>query len=154
MWLRLAVRYRLANLNEPLLHYRVHDRSTTVASENAGVLQKGTTERFLENAPALYGCSPAEAKLLAARGHPCAILVLFRIARQLQRRSGVSTWATLRSPEFNRAAKDLIGPRDVVSRLAVTLLDRSTGSSTMRALRSIARRLRGRAKRLLIPQSS
>ena len=154
LWLRLAVNYRLANLDEPLLHYRVHDRSTTVASEKAGILRKSTTERFLENAPALYGCSPAEAKLLAARGHACAILVLFRIAKQLKQRSGVSTWATLRSPEFIRATKGFIGPQDVGSRLAVALLDRSTGSSVRREFRLIGRRLRGWARRRLATESS
>jgi hypothetical protein len=122
LWLRLAAHYKLANIDAPLLSYRVHDRSTTVMAGKEGVLRAAAMARFVEHAPALYGIDRKEAQLLVDRRHRCAVLALLRIARHLESRSGAPVRETVRSPYFLSAARKFPGPADVVSRAVIALL--------------------------------
>ncbi|HSK21317.1 MAG TPA: glycosyltransferase [Longimicrobiales bacterium] len=153
LWLRLAVRYQLANVEESVLRYRVHERSTTVMSERQGRMRKAVMERFAEHAPALYGCTAGEARLLSRRRHPFALPVLIRVARHLRRRSGTSAWATLRSPRFCHGAGRLLAPWDAPTRLALrvlqrrpTLLLRDVGRAASTASRRMLDHVAGRAR--------
>jgi hypothetical protein len=131
LWLRLAARHRVANLDVPLLRYRVHERSATVISQRQGLMEQATFSRFVEHAPALFGCSQAEAQRLVTRTHPFAILALVRIARHLKKRSGASMVSTLRSHRFRLAAHRFIGAQhmgDAVSHLVLSLCDVAPGS--------------------------
>jgi glycosyltransferase involved in cell wall biosynthesis len=122
MWLRLAIDYRLANIDQPLIEYRVHDTSTTVVAEREGKLKKAAAECFIDCAPLLYGCTHTEARMLAERRHPRAVGVLLRIARSLGNRSERSWGSTLCSPEFLRSAKLLVSERDYTSGAFIQLL--------------------------------
>jgi hypothetical protein len=131
LWLRLAVHHRLANLDEALIHYRIHAGSATVIAHRLGIVERLLSERFAEHAPALFGCSSEEARLLAARSHPLAILPLLRIAKHLGRRSGDGTLATLRLREFLNGARKRTGARhlgDAVSHLVLALFDPDGGT--------------------------
>jgi glycosyltransferase involved in cell wall biosynthesis len=121
MWLRLAVQHRLANLDEPLVHYRVHDRSTTVRAEREGVLRSAAAARFVDTAPSLFGCSSREAGLLVRNRHPFAIAPLCRMAGRLGQRAGVRRWDILRSGEFIQSARTLVSPFDLISRCLLGL---------------------------------
>jgi GT2 family glycosyltransferase len=131
LWLRLAVHHRLANLDEALIHYRIHAGSATVIAQRLGIVERLLSERFAEHAPALFGCSPEEARLLAARSHGFTIVPLLRIARHLGRRSGDGTLATLRLREFLNGARKRTGAShlgDAVSHLVLSLLDPDAGT--------------------------
>jgi GT2 family glycosyltransferase len=145
LWLRLAVHDRFANVDAALLQYRVHGGSTTVAASRAGRLSDATRARFVENAEGLFGCSPRVATLLVTRSHPCAIVALLQIAGHLKRRSGVGRLRTLRSRDLLNAATDFVAPRDVVSRIALSLL--VPGSWTGQTARTLRRGLNRLARR-------
>ena len=55
LWLRMAPKFRLANLPEVLTYYRIHERSTTQKDHRANLLQGKTDRAFIPNARALYG---------------------------------------------------------------------------------------------------
>lgn len=108
LWLRVAVHYKLANLDVPLLYYRIHDKSTTQMAIAQNRLAKVTDEWFCKNAPLLYGCSERDARLLRQRKHPYALFVLFQIARHLQRTQKGRLIDRLTSKSFLRACKNFM----------------------------------------------
>jgi hypothetical protein len=128
LWLRLAAHYKLGNIDEPLLYYRIHDRSSTVIADKAGVLRAAAKARFVAHAPALFGITKQEAQWLVDQQYRCAILALLRIARHLKARSGRPVRSTLRSPYFLSAARTFPAPSDVVSRAALALLRKGARS--------------------------
>ncbi len=125
LWLRLAVHHRLANLPVSLLFYRIHKQSASAIAERDGLLRKASIDYFVKNAPALYGCSEREARLLLTRRHPCAILALYRIAGHLERHSGGKRTTRMRSATFLRVARRFVVRKDIVSRAVLTLLERT-----------------------------
>jgi GT2 family glycosyltransferase len=137
MWLRLAVTGRLANIDDVLLKYRVHEASTTVESEKAGVLRAATAERFREHAPRLFGCSAPEASMLVSGRHPYALVVFLRIAMQLKKRSGTGIWQTLRAPGFRRAASEYIRPGDYLSRAFFAVVEAAGRLPQQRRVRAV-----------------
>lgn len=125
LWLRVAACHRMANLDALLLHYRVHDRSTTQIAIAQNRLIEAMDDRFCEHAPRLYGCPQDQARALRARTHPAAIQVLRRIAAHLERSQPEPVADVLCSDSFLAAGRALTAPRDVASRLALAQLDRS-----------------------------
>ena len=123
LWLRMAVQHQLANLNIPLVRYRIHDRSTTQMAIAKNRLTRALDDRLCEHAPGLYGCRVEEARALRERSHPSAIRVLRRIAKHLQE-SQPPAVDVLHSASFLTAGRALTAPQDVVSRLALAGFDR------------------------------
>jgi glycosyltransferase involved in cell wall biosynthesis len=115
LWLRLAAVFRLANLPEVVLDYRVHEGSTTVRARRTGALHAAVRDRFAIHAPDLFGCSDREARLLAANRHPFALPVLIRMAHHLRERSGRSAWRSLRSGRFGQKALALLWFGDLLT---------------------------------------
>jgi hypothetical protein len=124
LWLRLAVRHRLANLDTPVLRYRIHDRSSTVIAERQGHLRAAVRARLAISGPALFGCSVCDATRLAANRHPLALIPLTRIARHLGVRSGISACALLRSITFVQGARTLLAPWDLLSLVVLWTLEK------------------------------
>jgi hypothetical protein len=117
LWLRMAVNFRLANLEEDLVRYRTHDRSFTqviVGKERAEAVAVGCV---CENALQLYGRSEAEIRPLRERRHRCAILALLGIAWYLKRTQGISFLGNITSQSFANALDALRSPSDMASRL-------------------------------------
>ncbi|HEY9727802.1 MAG TPA: glycosyltransferase [Chroococcales cyanobacterium] len=108
LWLRVAIYHKLANLDVPLVYYRIHDKSTTQMTIAQNRLAQVTDERFCKNAPLLYGCSESDARLLRQKKHPYALFVLFQIARHLQRTQNGRLIDRLTSKSFLRACKNLM----------------------------------------------
>jgi glycosyltransferase involved in cell wall biosynthesis len=124
LWLRLAVDHSFANIDEPLLQYRVHETSTTVQSEQAGTLQTAVAERFIEHGPVLFGFSSLDARLFAAGRHPCAILMFLGVAARMRRRTGRSLLQTLCSRELLYGASTRVSRADLITRAALAVLRR------------------------------
>jgi hypothetical protein len=115
LWLRMAaMNLRLANLPEALVNYRIHQGSTTQKSIAAKRLDAEMLRRLQEAAPRLYGCSAGAMTRLKRRTHPLAAVALTEIARHLQ--TDENPW---KSDVFYRAARQMIAPFDLLSRLIV-----------------------------------
>ena len=139
LWLRLAVHHKLANVADCVLHYRIHERSATQVAVADNLVIPAANACFYETAPALYGLSLAEAKLLRERRHPFALLPLYRIARHLSRTQDGTALRRFFSPSFVQGGRGLVKPSDLLSRLPLTLL-----AYRNVPIRLILSRLRGR----------
>jgi glycosyltransferase involved in cell wall biosynthesis len=122
LWLRMAVSSRLANLPEPLLQYRIHERSATQQSLRANELQAALNERFCEHAPSLYGLSATDAMRLRTAKARCAFAAVCGIARHLARTQGGSAARRMLSPWLAPSAAQLTGSHDLLSRAAFKLM--------------------------------
>ena len=122
LWLRLAVRHKLANLDECVLHYRIHERSATQVAVAEDLVTPAANACFYETAPKLYGLPLEETRRLRERRHPFALLPLYRIAKHLSRTQGGTTWGRFLSPSFVQGGRGLVHSRDFLSRLPLTAL--------------------------------
>ena len=123
LWLRMSAQHQLANLDVPLLRYRIHDRSVTQIAIAQNKLIDAMNARFYEQALLVYGFPEDEARMLRERRHPHAIRALRRIARHLEQSQPTPAMDVLHSESFVSAGRSLTGPRDVFSRLALARLD-------------------------------
>jgi len=121
LWLRLAVKHKLINLEHVLLMYRVHSASVTRYAGRDKV-RAAALERLCENAPRLYGLRDTEVRLLHAGKHPCALIALLRAARHLQRLHELPWDRRIRLGSFAWAARRLCGRHDMVTRAFVKCL--------------------------------
>ncbi len=133
LWLRLACSHRLANLEEVLLHYRVHPESTTVKALGPIKNKEATDACFYRHAETLFGCTKEEARFLRTQSLHCAIFLLWRICRHLQRTQRVPALSRLRSASFVSAARELLAPTDWLTLLILALLE-PTVAAKVRAL--------------------
>lgn len=122
LWLRLASHFKIANLNQKLIYYRVHPLSTTQAAIRENRIFNLLIECLIENAPALYGCTEKEAKLLCSKSHPFAIQALLKISKYLQKEQGGNFLSRLSSESFVKSSKRLVSSEDLVTRLILAFL--------------------------------
>ncbi len=140
LWLRMAAQgHKMANLNVPLVQYRVHPRSTTQQAIAEDRLHEAVRGVFLEHAPALFGLPAEELRALWERRHPCAIAALARAARSLARTqppSPQSGWISrLRSRSLWVVGQAVAAPNDRVTRWALQRLQPGQPTLPRRALR-------------------
>ncbi|MCP2727688.1 glycosyltransferase [Limnofasciculus baicalensis] len=117
LWLRVATRYKLANLDLALVCYRVHSRSTTQIAIAQNKSTPLTNKCFSKNASLLYGLSPKEAILLRECRHPFATIPLYRVAKHLHKTQGGKFRDIFLSKSFIISTRQLISPRDIISRI-------------------------------------
>ncbi len=116
LWLRMAaMKFRLANLPEALVRYRVHERSTTQKSIAANRLDAEMLRRLQEAAPTLYGCDGETIARLKLRQQPMAFSALVGISRHLN-----GSEKPFRSPLFYGIARQMISPADLTSRIRIS----------------------------------
>jgi glycosyltransferase involved in cell wall biosynthesis len=89
LWMRLANIGRLANLPEPLLKYRIHEKSITTNFIMDGSLQNRTVECVLTHGSLLYGCDRSELSSLLQRQFPGGFFALIKIIIYLFRSSSI-----------------------------------------------------------------
>lgn len=123
LWLRVALRYRLANLDQVLLQYRVHDKSVTQMAAAKTGLATISNQCFCSNAPALYGCSEQDALLLRERRHPQPIRVLKEIAEHLHNTQLGGD--RLQMESFMQVGRQLMSSKDIRSCLNWALLNQN-----------------------------
>lgn len=149
LWLRLAVKHRLANLPGCLVKYRVHAPSLTRQLMANGIHEEREAHTFAKNAPALFGLNSAEARRLRNPRDLFTIARAIKIARHLSRTQGGSIWARMRNASFIGYFRPKTSCRDLVSRFGFALLDQERGS-LMRELRQLNHEVCNRARNLLI----
>jgi glycosyltransferase involved in cell wall biosynthesis len=129
--LRLAARYRLANLPQPLLRYRYHDASVSQNMPNFAVYHREVRSHiFARHAAAAYGLDESVAGRLSRGELRCAIPALVRIARHLERRGRYGLWARLGSESFQASALKLVSPRDRLTRAFLAVCRRRRAAAT------------------------
>ena len=105
--MRLAVKYKLANVNECLVRYRLLDTGATQLAIRKGTLENAMQKCFVMNAPHLFGCSEAEATRLRTDKTSAVTPILMRIARYLCQTQGGRLEERLRSESWKTAVKEL-----------------------------------------------
>lgn len=135
LWMRLAVKHKLANLDSCLLKYRVHDRGATTMAAKRGLLEEATLNCFTQNAPAVFGCSEQESVRLRC-GHNLLMLpLLLKIVHHLCQTQGGTVLQRVQTESFQEAVSALTSHKDVVTRLAFACCN-----PTMKGKLSVARR--------------
>ena len=120
LWLRLAAQgFRLANLPQPLVGYRVHQKSTTQQAIARQQLETAMIQVLMETGPALFDSPPRTLERLRRRRSWCALPALNQIATHLDRAWANEGYAAWRSPAFLNASRSLLWKGDVLSRLVV-----------------------------------
>ncbi len=117
LWLRVAQQYKLANLDIPLLKYRIHENSTTQMAIRENRINKAMDDCICENAPGTFGCKESEMRLLRERKHPFAARPLLQIAKYLQHSQDKKSINRLNSSSFIDSAKRLISTQDIITGL-------------------------------------
>lgn len=128
LWLRLAQRYKLANMPNVLVNYRVHQGSVTQRAIAEGRLRTAMNSRIIQHGPAICGLSAKVLVKIVERQHYCIASPLFRIAKQLSEQSGESIKMTMRSDAFLGVGSHLAGPYDVISRFLLAMLNPRRGA--------------------------
>jgi len=117
LWMRLAVRNQLANLDGCLVNYRVREEGATEQAIKQGVLTPALLNCFATNAPALFGCSEQEAIRLRSRNSRFLLPLLLRIARHLCRHGERTLRGRLRTESLGMAVARLVSDRDPMTKL-------------------------------------
>ena len=123
LWLRVAAQYQLANLDETLVDYRVHDKSITQTTAAKTGLANVSNQCFCRNAETLYGCSEHNALLLRERRHPQPIRVLQQIAQYLCETQPGGNRFQISS--FMQAGRQLISSKNMSACLTWALMNQN-----------------------------
>ena len=122
MWLRIASRFRMANLKEDYVNWRVHPGSTTQHSIRAERLDSGMLQCFVEHAHALYGIRSEEAGRLKQRRYIFAFPVISRIVKHLTLTYGLREVSE--SVVLSDVMRSLTRRTDVLTRIILILQQR------------------------------
>ena len=139
LWLRVATRFKLNNLDLTLLNYRVHDRSITRITSAENMTTRAENDCLCRNAPLLYGCLEEDAQLLREWCHPEPIKVLMQIAEYLDRTQESNVPDRLRSKSFIGVGRQMMSSKDVISCLRWAALNQNK-LAILRELIVIAKR--------------
>lgn len=123
LWLRVATCYRLANLKEFLVSYRVHNKSTTQIAIRENRLKDAVDNCISKNSYSLFGCMPEEINLLRQKQHFLAIQPLYKVAKHLHKNQGGKLLNRLRSESFIYVSRSYIASKDIISRLVIASLE-------------------------------
>jgi acetyltransferase-like isoleucine patch superfamily enzyme len=122
LWLRLSVQHKLANLDQSLVYYRLHDKSTTQQQIQKNQLTSIIDNCIQRNASLVFGCTANEARLLRQKEHPFAVWLLYKIIHHLNKTQGGSFIQRIRSNSFLWTVNQLISTRDISSQAIINLL--------------------------------
>ncbi|MBD2107739.1 glycosyltransferase [Nodosilinea sp. FACHB-13] len=118
LWLRVSQQHQLANLDIPLVKYRIHGNSYTQQAIREERLNQAMNDCICENAPLTFGCSESDMRLLRERKHSFAFQPILQIAKHLKKTS--KSKSILFSQSFINNTKNLISPKDILSRLLLS----------------------------------
>jgi hypothetical protein len=107
LWMRLAVKHKLANIDACLVKYRLRDSGATNVAIRNGTLEKAIQKCFVMNAPRLFGCSEVEAAQVRTDKTRAITPLLMRAARHLCQTQGGKLEDRLRSASWKTAVREL-----------------------------------------------
>lgn len=115
LWLRVAQRYKLANLPIPIIKYRVHENGTTILAIKENRLKQLVDDWMCEHAVVFFGCSESEMRLLRNQNHPYAWQAILKIAKHFQKTQGRLYTDIISSSSFIENTMCLISSKDLIS---------------------------------------
>lgn len=115
LWLRVAQRFKLANLPIPIIKYRVHENGTTIVAIRENRLKQLVDDWMCENAIVFFGCSESEMRLLRNQNHPYAWQAILKIANHFQKTQGRLYTDIISSSSFIENAMCLVSSKDIIS---------------------------------------
>lgn len=124
LWMRLACLYRLENLPDCVLSYRIHQASVTATAKRQGDYARHLSERLGENSEALFGVPGPTYTTMFAKGLRHAKPYLKRAASRIAELSGHSEKKLVRSQEFLFSARCLTSSSDILTKLWIFHLSR------------------------------
>lgn len=122
LWLRMLSRYQLANLDEPLIYYRVRETSVSQAAMSSNEIWEKMHDAFCKNSLETYGCSSKNARKLVKKSHPCSIVALLLILRHINQQKGQSAFKGIESAVFLDTAFGFTSRKDLISRFIIKML--------------------------------
>ena len=140
LWLRMASQYKLANIAEYLVDYRIHPNSAMRILEKEKKVKLLNEQTLEKHVTSLFGLSPAELQRLREKGDTLAVARAWKMARHLSRAQASGALQRLRNPDLVKYFSSSTRRRDCISRLSFAFLAREPGS-LRRELRGIARDL-------------
>ena len=146
LWLRFVQHYRMANISECLVDYRIHEKSVMHSIIKEAKSYQFDSEVINSHAPTLFGLSVARTELLLSKRRLFTLLDAIGVARYLARTQGGTTVARLRSPSFANSWQTLTRTRDIPSRIAFAVLNAEPGS-LVDECRSIGRKILTKLRR-------
>ncbi len=81
LWLRLSIKYDLANIEEPLIEYRIREGSETQIAMQNGAIEKLTSEVASKYALEIWGIDPVDYLAMRSQSHQKVGLMTARIIR-------------------------------------------------------------------------
>ena len=128
LWMRIAVKHKIVNLDEKLTSYRVHAKSATRIQQGENRLQSAVNLLIAERAPELFGVSTKKLLQLRERRMPYAMTTINAIASHLDRSQGREHGQTMRQVSFLDAVRCLIAPWDRPSGILIARSDPRPGA--------------------------
>lgn len=123
LYLRMARSYQLMNLGNAVLKYRIHPES--VSRIESVRQQAQMIEVVASHATENYGMGREKYLQLRNRKSPCAFIDLLKSAKFRERRFGAVAGGIVRSKYFVNNGRCLCGKYDVISKIALRILERS-----------------------------
>jgi len=134
LWMRVFCQNKAESLPDRLLLYRQHEASLSAQEARLRRVVSGRVNAFVANAPALTGITNlVKARALAERRLGCALPTLNRIAAHFTGMDGMPADRRWRTASFQASALALSAPHDLVTRVFVRLISRTTPSLVDRA---------------------
>jgi len=121
LWLRILQQYQLANVEIPLVKYRIHEKSITNIAIRGNRLKQMMDDGICKYAPLTFGCSETEMRQLREQKHPFAIIPILKIAKYLQETQIDKSKNRLKDPSFINNVKDFVSSRDILSLLFLAI---------------------------------
>ena len=117
LWFRLANEGSLRNLKDPLLLYRITDKSVTNQAKSEGTHNNSVLTCIKNNVPHLFNIPHKRFAALADRRHPLAFTCMPQLARAISLKSGIGFKTIISSPEFLDSIRCLTSRSDFISRV-------------------------------------
>ena len=112
IWMRMAGHYKLANLDEILTSYRIHERSRTLMLQRQNRLLVAVDEMIADIAPALYGIPTSTALKFRQRKLFYAMPHIREMANHLDKTQNRKPGQTLQQASFLDSNRALVGRWD------------------------------------------
>jgi glycosyltransferase involved in cell wall biosynthesis len=146
LWLRVAASsYKLANLPEFLVEYRIRSNSETQGVRRDNTIRQRMNSCLYSHCETVFGCSAENLRLLMEYQHPNPVRQLIHILIFLERTQGSRWVEQLLSEAFSRVAKTTLTPRQRSSQIMLSLLE-ILPSTLVRRYWRLAHRLLLRAR--------
>jgi len=124
LWMRVAARFRLANMAETLLKYRRHSGAVCGSGQMPNTeIYEAMSVAVQANCMALFELDAETYVALRAKRHPVAIWALLPVYFRCSRKAGVPVVNLLKSSSAVNAARCLTGKHDYVSKLIWRFLE-------------------------------